>query len=145
MRQFFSLSARGGSDDIDKYRGREKGRKIEREEEEREEGRARETFILSAGIFMGQPIFAHFALFHFCINGVSVIIYHRLLAYVGLQVDLGHTNVDSQGSLRQQDTAMRTCLRLTIDSTRLDSTGLFGFVWECETIVTDLSIKESQI
>lgn len=112
---------------------------------EREEGRARETFILSAGIFMGQPIFAHFARFHFCINGVPVIIYHRLLAYVGLQVDLGHTNVDSQGSLRQQDTAMRTCLRLTIDSTRLDSTGLFGFVWECETIVTDLSIKESQI
>lgn len=89
---------------------------------------------------MGQPIFAHFARFHFCINGTSVIIYHRLLAYVGLQVDLGHTNVVNQGSLRQQDTAMRTCLRLTIDSTRL-----FGYVWECQTIVTDLSIKASQI
>lgn len=77
----------------------------------------RETYILSDGIFMGQPIFAHFPCFHFCINGTSVIIYHRLLAYVGLQVDLGHTKMDNQGSLRQQDTAMRTCLCLTIDST----------------------------
>lgn len=118
MRQFFSHSARGGSDDIDKYRGREKEREREAGQRERERRRG-ETYILSAGIFMGQPIFAHFARFHFCINGTSVIIYHRLLAYVGLQVDLGHTNVDNQGSLRQQDTAMRTCLRLTIDSTRL--------------------------
>lgn len=36
MRQFFSHSARGGSDDIDKYRDREKEREKRRERRRRE-------------------------------------------------------------------------------------------------------------